>query len=141
MNKAREFLNIVIKLEKVVAQKGNKLPEEKALTFLQYRALSFVSEEDFATISELGDNIGVSTSSATQIVERLIEQGFLKKERSIKDRRVVEVGLTESGKKQYRKMDKEVLGEIAEILKVLGKKDADEMIRINKKILDKLSTK
>lgn len=38
-------------------------------------------------------------------------------------------------------MDKEVLGEIAEILKVLGKKDADEMIRINKKILDKLSTK
>ena len=83
----------------------------------------------------------MSSSSATQIVERLIEQSFLKKERSIKDRRVVEVGLTESGKKQYRKMDKEVLGEIAEILKVLGKKDADEMIRINKKILDKLSTK
>lgn len=35
MDKAREFLDIVIKLEKVVAQKGNKLPEEKALTFLQ----------------------------------------------------------------------------------------------------------
>jgi DNA-binding MarR family transcriptional regulator len=49
-------------------------------------------------MGRLADAICLSVSSATGIIDGLIEKGLVRRERSTEDRRVVQVVLTESGR-------------------------------------------
>ncbi|MEL7567418.1 MAG: MarR family transcriptional regulator [Dehalobacterium sp.] len=70
--------------------------------------LSFSKSELFAMLlvdrygeiimSQVADFINVPMSTATGIAERLVKKGYLKRERSESDRRIVVVKLTEKGK-------------------------------------------
>ena len=50
-------------------------------------------------MSQAADYINVPMSTATGVVERLVKNGFLKRERSESDRRIVTIMLTDKGKK------------------------------------------
>ena len=49
-------------------------------------------------MSQIAEYINVSMSTATGIVERLVNKGYLQRERSESDRRIVVIQLTDKGK-------------------------------------------
>ena len=51
------------------------------------------------TMSQIADYINVPMSTATGVVERLVKNGYLERDRSYSDRRVVVIELTDNGKK------------------------------------------
>lgn len=51
------------------------------------------------TVSEISDGLGISTPSGTLAINKLVKKGFLTKEKSETDGRVVYVNLTNMGKK------------------------------------------
>ena len=53
---------------------------------------------DGCTVTELARSLGITVSSATIAVSKLIQKGFVRKVRSQKDSRIVRVYLTETGK-------------------------------------------
>lgn len=73
-------------------------------------------------MSQIADFVNVPISTATGIVERLVKNGFMERERSDTDRRVVVIKLTDKGKKlieeikksgrAYVKSDKTVLKKV-----------------------------
>ena len=52
-----------------------------------------------AIMSDLAANLGVPLSTATHTVDRLVAKGLVVRARSEKDRRIVEVDISERGKK------------------------------------------
>ncbi len=97
-------------------------------------ALEVISREEGLMMSELGNRLDISLSTATGIIDRLIEKKLVKRERNGVDRRVVRVVLTNKGKKTnqaYQKQKKELFGKM---LAALDTKEKGELIKILEKI-------
>lgn len=63
----------------------------------QASILSHLDEIDATTVSELAGHMGVTVSTMSLAVARLERQGYLTRDRSARDGRVVELRLTEDG--------------------------------------------
>jgi DNA-binding MarR family transcriptional regulator len=69
------------------------------------RAVGILSREGPLLMSELAKSMEIPLSSATNLVNRLVEKGHVARERSEDDRRIVRVTLTSSGKRLMQKLD------------------------------------
>ena len=67
------------------------------------RALVTLSGRGPITMTDFSELLGVPLSTATRMVERLIEKGLATRSRIEDDRRVVRVDLSEEGKKLHEK--------------------------------------
>ena len=70
-----------------------------SLTSSQIKVLSTFSDQGVFTMTELSRANGVSVSTMTSMVDRLIRCGLLERLRDEADRRIVRVGLSAAGKK------------------------------------------
>lgn len=68
------------------------------VTYTQYLALSTLWERDGLTITAIADRLGLEPSTITPAVKRLEAAGFLCRQRSTVDERLVEVRLTAKGR-------------------------------------------
>jgi DNA-binding MarR family transcriptional regulator len=75
---------------------GKRLP----ITITQMRALSLFNERDTVNISDISRSLGMSLQSATNLVFRLEQLGYLERSKNNKDKRVSDVRLTAKGKKR-----------------------------------------
>ncbi len=109
-------------------------PGEASISKPELLALEVISREEGLMMSELGKRLVISLSTATGIIDRLIEKKLVKRERNGGDRRVVRVVLTDKGRKtnlSYQKQKKELFGRM---LGALDPEEQGELIRILVKI-------
>jgi len=77
-----------------------------SLTSSQIKVLSTFFDHDVFTMTELSRVNGVSVSTMTSMVDRLIQGGLLERQRDDADRRIVLVGLSAAGKKMLDHLTK-----------------------------------
>lgn len=91
-------------------------------------------EKQSLTMAEIAEKIGRDKSTVTALVDKLVRLGYIKKEKSIEDTRVVNVTLTLKGnelKPVFEAISKEVL----EVFYLnISEKEKEELIRILNKI-------
>lgn len=68
------------------------------ITYPQYLVLSTLWEGDGQTISAIADRLALESSTITPLVKRLEAAGFVRRQRSTKDERLVGVHLTDKGR-------------------------------------------
>ncbi|MFT4603317.1 MAG: DNA-binding MarR family transcriptional regulator [Rhodothermales bacterium] len=80
------------------------------LTPAQYNVLRILRGADPArmTCSDIGGRLLDRTPDVTRLLNRLEAAGHIERARSLSDRRVVEVGITDTGKTLLEQMDPEV---------------------------------
>lgn len=98
---------------------GKSLP----ITITQMRALSLFNEQEVAKISDIRRSLGMSVQSATNLVRRLEQLGYLERSKNKRDRRISEVRLTPKGKKRLSFFRE---GELETIQKLLDRLDPFE---------------
>ncbi len=69
------------------------------LTSSQMKVLMSFAAKDNFTMTELSTVHSVSVSTMTSMVDRLIQNGLLQRDKDDKDRRIVRVGLSKTGNK------------------------------------------
>ena len=79
------------------------------ITYPQYLVLSALGEQDGATVGGIADRLALESSTVTPPVQRLVQAGFVKRQRSTADKRQVQVWLTAAGR--ARLIDADCLGE------------------------------
>jgi DNA-binding MarR family transcriptional regulator len=94
----------------------------------------FLGQDGECTMSELALKIRLTVSSATLIVDRLVEKGLITRERSVEDRRVVRVALTGEGAGLYRVVEETILGLGRAMLSVLDEREQDQLLSLYRKI-------
>jgi len=104
------------------------------ITLQQYFALATITRRGKCMVGELSKLMGVSVNTVSELVSRLVQKHFVKKQRDEMDHRKVHVYLTRLGKRIIRKVDicrkKHVIG----ILRNLTEDDCRILIQIMEKM-------
>jgi len=114
--------------------------KEHNITFVQLWVLRVLSRKSHLGLNELSQELLLSNSTMSGVVDRLVTAGLVKRERSEEDRRTIVVKLTEKG----MDIQKEAFGENSILTKKLEnildipKEDIHHLLKIHERILQKL---
>ena len=88
------LFNVVLKLE----EKAIKESTRRDLSITELHTLVAIGEGKSKTMSQVAASLKINVSTLTAPVNRLVKKGYVKRERSEKDRRVVFIQLTNKGR-------------------------------------------
>lgn len=109
------------------------------LTMPQYQLLLAAVYGDATTLGSLADELNCSRGNLTGVADRLERDGWLVRERSTEDRRVVNIRLTEKGQKVWE-IKQELAKELAEIAKIWSPDERTIMLRSMERLYGELKS-
>ena len=95
-----------------------------------------LTENTDATPSDISIRFNLSTARVSNTLNSLEKKGFVERVHDSVDRRKVFVHITDDGKAKAEEMREEGMGHLTKMLEALGEEDAQNLIRIVKKISD-----
>ncbi len=101
----------------------------------QWGVLMLIEQNGWSTVKDVAKTLGITSSAATQLVEGLAKSGYLMRETSKEDRRIVTLTLSKKSKKQIIAMKKHVLERFLKIFKALNDREFEQYLALNKKIV------
>lgn len=97
----KDYDEILIALRRIMRAtdlQSQQLSRQSGLTVPQLLVMQAIAKEGSPSTSTLARHIVVSQATVTRIIDRLERDGIVKREKSSKDKRVVNVRLTDTGK-------------------------------------------
>lgn len=94
----------------------------------------YIGENKNVKMTEIADYIESPMSTLTSIVDKLVDKGFIIRDHSVEDRRVVNVSLSEKGKESYKLIATKKKKVAQAMLSKLSEKDQDLMISFLKEL-------
>lgn len=85
-----------------IEERAVRVEEFQNLTTNDAHVIEAIGIESVKNMSSVAKKLGVTTGTLTISVNSLVKKGYVNRERSEEDRRVVLVSLTEKGKRAYR---------------------------------------
>ncbi|MCS5421372.1 MULTISPECIES: MarR family winged helix-turn-helix transcriptional regulator [Psychrilyobacter] len=125
---------ITNKASKKIADVFNEKLSAHEITRVQWTALYFLGKWEYINQSELAEKMDIKKSTIVRLVDRMEKEGYVRRKKDIKDRRITYICLTELGKK----LRKELLPFGEEFSKLITRDISHEEIEIFKKVLNKL---
>jgi DNA-binding MarR family transcriptional regulator len=134
--KAAELMAEFRKIGDRYMQWQDSLARERLGTLSKHdgSVIFFLGQDGECTMSELALKIRLTVSSATLIVDRLVDRGLVSRHRSLEDRRVVRVALTDEGAGLYRVVADTILRLGRAMLMVLDEREQDQILSLFRKI-------
>jgi DNA-binding MarR family transcriptional regulator len=102
-----------------LADKG-KRPGSDELSINQLHAVMETRKKGPLTITQLADVLGVSAPSASAMVDRLVERGYLTRQIHPRDRRKVQIGVSEQAEQQIVRVENQILNSFVDIVDKIG---------------------
>ena len=133
-----EFIHVNQEIKEVMERKSSINYDTKVVPRLQFFALKYISQNSGLTVGELADVLMMSSSSIAQLIERLINKGWIKKVEDKDDRRIFHILLTDKGEKEVVKMDEVFFKKMSSMLSLISEQDVKEILRIQKNLLKEL---
>ena len=113
------------------------------MSMAQMNLLMAVRGREELTLSGLADILGVSSPSASVMVDRLVERGMLIRERSPRDRRKVVIGLSPNADGLLTAVEEKVLASFVGLVEEVGPETArkwGEVLHRVEEVLDHQNT-
>ena len=107
-----ETIQSLRRIFKAVQDYSQEVSQEFGITGPQLWALKTIYAEESLSLSELSKKMYLHPSTVTGVVDRLERKGYVFRDRGQKDRRVVKVQLTPSGKQLVKKAPNPVQGKM-----------------------------
>lgn len=98
MNDYDEILIALRRIMRATDLQSQQLSRQSGLTVPQLLVMQAIAKEGSPSTSTLARHIVVSQATVTRIIDRLERDGVVKREKSSKDKRVVNVSLTDTGR-------------------------------------------
>lgn len=108
------------------------------LTLLQVQALKFIHFNKTATTTDLARLFQVSKPSASALVERLVENGWIKRTSHAADRRTIILTLTRKGSQRLNGICEKRVSLLKTLFRSLSMVEKETLVRILKKMNDTL---
>lgn len=68
------------------------------LSVQQFRAMSIILDSQMPSLSDVSERLGTTLSSASRMIESLVERGYVVRKADVEDRRKLVLALTKEGK-------------------------------------------
>jgi len=94
---AEQMADLTYELLENCQLKIERTAEKLHLTVAEFKLLRSLQEDEMLSAGALAKRMGLSSSRITRIIDGLLKKGMVKKEAGGKDRRIVDIGLTQDG--------------------------------------------
>ena len=138
--KLTETIEKFSRLIAILEDKVMDQPEFKSITMRQFYYLDVIRTMEYPTITKITKLLNITKPTATIAINKLEDQGFLKKVQSKTDGRIFYIELTAKGKKINEAHDRSHATIVKRLIATLSDKDTKELTRILNQILHSLST-
>ena len=108
------------------------------ITLPQFFVLNHLYKRSESNMSELADVMDVTTAAATGIVDRLVRYGYITRFYDPKDRRVINVRLTQKGSNIVQRISRQRRHITSEVFGKISKEERDSYLSIMLHIRDVL---
>jgi len=71
----------------------------------QFRAISIILDSQMPSLSYVAERLGTTLSSASRMIEALVERGYVLREADAEDRRKLVLGVTKEGKSAMEEVE------------------------------------
>lgn len=105
------------------------------ITPSQWGVLMHVEQEGKSTVKHVSQALRMSSSAATQLVDGLVRSGYLTRQASPEDRRIVVLSLSKKSERRIQHMKQEALQKFLKFFAHLNDKELDLYIKLNKKLI------
>jgi len=95
------------------------------ISFPQFFLLTYLSSEEYLTMSDIAKKMGHSTAAATGLVDRLEKLLYVERVHAAEDRRKIMVRITARGVELVSKMRSEIANDLAGILAGMDEDQAE----------------
>jgi len=95
------------------------------ISYSQFFLLTYLSSEEYLTMSDIAKKMGHSTAAATGLVDRLEKLSYVERVHAAEDRRKIMVRITTKGVSLVSKMRAEIASDLAEILSSMDEDQAE----------------
>lgn len=109
------------------------LLKDLELTYPQYLVMMVLWENKKSTVNEIGERLSLDSGTLTPLLKRLEKKGFVERQRSEKDERVVEISLTHCGS-NLKKAAEKIPEQLIDIMKV-NQEDLETLKHLIHKVL------
>ncbi|PLX92608.1 MAG: MarR family transcriptional regulator [Desulfuromonas sp.] len=112
------------------------------LTYNQYKTLLTIADRGSCTLGELGRELDVAMSSASQMVDRLVSQGWVDRTQDSDNRRQVLISLTPAGGDLLATLQETILAGYRQLFARLPEHEQEALVQSFETIagiLDKLT--
>jgi DNA-binding MarR family transcriptional regulator len=99
-----------------------------------FRVGTTLSGSPSVTMGELSEALSVPFSTATRVVDSLVDRGYVHRFNDPDDRRVVRVAFTPKGKKLYRFIESRISESVRKITTYLTKEELETLTRLLTKV-------
>jgi len=103
------------------------------LSYSQFFLLTYLSNEQFLTMSDIAKKMDHSTAAATGLVDRIEKLGYVERTHGSEDRRKIMVRITPAGVELVAQMRKHIAADLAGILSSMDE-TAEVIVNQNKGI-------
>lgn len=101
------------------------------LSFPQFFLLTYLSSEDYLTMSAIAKKMGHSTAAATGLVDRLEKLSFVERVHAAEDRRKIMVRITARGTEVVSTMRGRIATELGDLMEDLDDDEASAVAAAN----------
>ncbi|MHB0913128.1 MAG: MarR family winged helix-turn-helix transcriptional regulator [Armatimonadota bacterium] len=98
------------------------------LTMPQFRALMFIGHHEGVSLSIIAEHHGASLSSASKLIDGLVERGYVTRGSSPDDRRRIVLDLTESGRAAAESVHQMSIAYLGEKLSALSAEECATIV-------------
>lgn len=140
-----EFVNELNKIMPEIMRGFMRKQENELLkgkiTLPQFLILDFLNKKVEVKMTDIAHFLEVSTPCATNMVDRLVKQGYLLRIYDLKDRRIIRIRLTSKGASLVEKINAQRNQRTTEIFSKLSSYERSTYLKILKRIRDIISQK
>ena len=112
---------------------------ESGLSVSQLGALLHIHSRGSSGVSDLGDDLGVTSSAASQMLERLVQQELILRSEDPSDRRVKQIILTDKGFQALHESIRARQSWLADLAETLSDSEKEAIIAALNILIDKAS--
>ena len=121
-------------IHRELTNKLNKLFSKGNLTMSHIIVLELLYEKKHSTMTGLAKLLNLTMSATTAIIDKMVEIRLVNRNRSEKDRRIVEVSLTKKGTTTTAKLLDSRLEMVKEMFFVLTKSEKQQYLKLLRKV-------
>ena len=115
--------------------------KQTGISGAQLWALAAVVGQPGIRVTELGKSMAIHQSTTSNLVERLVQADLMRRERSAKDQRVVQLFPTPKGSRLVKKAPMPVRGVLMDGLEKLSPKELASLVASLKTLIGKMDVK
>ncbi len=137
----KQLIDCLKKMTRLIKRNKPAMPFDdgiKKMTLGQLDVIRYLCEHKKARMSDIAKEAGVKLPTMTDIVDKLVKEGVVERQRQKDDRRTVLISISPKIKEQAERIMKKHDFYIEKILSVLSKKEKLQAIKIITKINDSM---